>query len=47
MIAEINTIISISRDINQILKGYDHIEKINEEILDNYLKLPNIQNEKV
>ncbi|OUM67123.1 hypothetical protein PIROE2DRAFT_5503 [Piromyces sp. E2] len=47
MISEINTIVSIANEINNILKGYDHIEKINEEILVNYVELSHIQNDKI
>jgi len=44
---QINSIIALSKDINNIIKNYDHIQKINEEILNRFFELFNIQNDKV
>ena len=44
---EINSIISLSKEINNIIKNYDHIQKINENILNKYYELIKFQNDKV
>jgi len=44
---EINSVIVKSREINNLLQKYEHINKINEDIFNNYPELTSIRNKQV
>jgi len=44
---KIHSIIVISKEINNLLQKYEHIQKINEDIFNNYTELANVQNKLV